>query len=103
MPSSVLDYPFDYVHVTEDTQIATSNGTLHTITINRGDAEAGAIVTVYDSADAGATGDVIAIIAMDTAVYVIPQTLTYDVKLVYGLYIDFFAGMTTGDLTVSYR
>ena len=103
MPSSVLDYPFLYAHLTESTQLTTAKGTLHTVTINRGDAHAAGVITIYDSADGVDADNIIAILIMDTAVFVIPQTLIYDINYVNGLYLDFDEDFTTADITVSYR
>ena len=103
MPSSILEHPFLWTHLAESTQVLTTRGTLHTITINRGDAHAAGIVTVYDSNDGVDADNIIANIIMDTAVFVIPQTLIYDVEFVNGLYFEFDANFTTADLTVSYR
>ena len=102
MPSSVLEHPFSWAHIMESTQLTITRGTLHTITINRGDGHAAGIITVYDSAD-GADTNIIANIIMDTAVFVIPQTLTYDVEYTHGLYFEFDAEFTTADITVSYK
>ena len=102
MPSSVLDRPFTSSHLTATTQVSTVQGTLHSVTINRPDPAAGCTVTLYDSAD-GATADIIAIIAMDSVIFVIPNTLTYDIEFENGLYIEFSAGFTLGDITVSWR
>jgi len=103
MPSSVLEYPFDYAHLTESIQLTTANGTLHTVTINRGDGHAAGVITVYDSAAGADVDNIIANIIMDTAVFVIPQTLIYDVEYTNGLYFEFDAEFTTADITVSYR
>jgi len=103
MPSSVLDYPFLYAHLTESTQLTTAKGTLHTVTINRGDPHAGGIITVYDSNDGVDADNILANIIMDTAVFIIPQTLAYDINYIYGLYFEFDAEFTTADITVSYR
>ena len=80
-------------------------GILHTVTINRADAHAGGTVTLYDSIDAGGcdAAHMIANVIVDTAVYVIPTTLVYDCELTHGLYVAFDAGLTTTDITVSYK
>ena len=103
MPSSVLEYPFDWTHVTESTQIATVQGTLHTITINRPDPLADTTITLYDSADGADADNIIAVIGMDEAIFVVPNTLVYDVEFSYGLYVEFSAGFTVGNITVSWR
>jgi hypothetical protein len=102
MPSSVLDYPFLWKHLTATDQTLTAPGTLHTITINRPDPAGACTITLYDSA-AGATADIIAIIAMDSALFVVPETLFYDAELANGLYVEFSAGFTLGDITIAYR
>jgi len=102
MPSSVLEFPFNWTHLTATNQVSTAKGTLHSITINRPDPEDDCTVTLYDSAD-GVTADIIAIIAMDSDLFVVPVTLTYDAELTNGLYVAFSAGFTLGDITVSWR
>lgn len=102
MPSSVLEYPFGYTHLPHvSTQVSIAPGTLHTVTINKPDPAAGAIATLYDSA-VGVTADIIAIIDMDRADYVIPMTLIYDINFVHGLYVA-FSGQTLGDITIGWR
>ena len=105
MPYDVLERPFQWVHLIDTAQVLTRPGTLHTITINRPDVGAGALITVYDVAAAGdiLPANMIANITMDDAFFVIPQTLIFDVGFTHGLYILFSAGMTTGDITVSYK
>jgi hypothetical protein len=73
---------------------------LHTITINRPDTTASAIITVYDGI--GVTANIISIVAMDAALFVIPTTLVYDVGYLVGLYIT-FSNAVTADITVSYE
>jgi hypothetical protein len=102
MPDSVLDRPFESKYLAATDQVTTARGILHTVTINRGDPQAMAHITLYDSA-AGATADIIAVIVMDTSVFVVPVTLVYDVELENGLYVEFSAGFTVGNITVSYR
>jgi len=105
MPFNPLEYPYDWVHLIDSAQVITRCGTLHTITINRPDVGAGALVTVHNVADVGdiAPANMIANITMDDAFFVIPTTLTYDVGCCNGIYVLFSAGMTTGDITVSYK
>ena len=105
MQFDVNERPYQWVHLIDTAQILTRCGTLHTITINRPDVGAGALVTVYDVADAGdiLPANMVANIIMDDAFFVIPNTLIYNVGLCNGLYILFSAGMTTGDITVSYK
>jgi len=52
MPYNVLERPFDWVHLIDTSQVITRLGVLHTVTINRPDVGAGALVTIYDVADA---------------------------------------------------
>jgi len=101
MPFSPIERPFDWKHLTATNQVKSGPGMLHTITLNRGDVTAGATVTVYDGV--GVTANIIAIIVVDTALFVIPATLQFDTGFLTGLYIAFSAGITTGDITVSYK
>ena len=105
MPYDVTERPFQWVHLIDTAQVLTRPGTLHTITINRPDVGAGALVSVYDVAAAGdiLPANMIANITMDDAFFVVPATLTYNLGFDTGLYILFSAGMTTGDITVSYK
>jgi len=105
MPYNVIERPFQWVYLIVTTQILTRAGTLHTITINRPDVGAGALISIYDVAAAGdiLPTNMIANITMDDAFFVIPTTLIYDVGFTSGLYILFSAGITTGDITVSYK
>jgi hypothetical protein len=103
MPSSVLDYPFRWKHLAATNQVTIAPGVLHTVTINRADNDAGAIITIYDSAAGVDANNIIAIICLDKAVYVIPATLAYDCELQNGLYVAFAAGMAEADITISYR
>lgn len=100
MTFSPLERPFDYKHLINTNQVASGPGMLHTITINRPDTTASAIITVYDGI--GVTANIIAIIAMDAALFVIPATLVYDVGYLTGLYIV-FSNAVTADITVSYK
>ena len=100
MPFSSIERPFDYKHLTDTTQVASAPGMLHTITINRPDTTASAIITVYDGI--GVTANIIAIVIMDAALFVIPTTLVYDVGYLTGLYIA-FSNAVTADITVSYK
>jgi hypothetical protein len=96
-----LDRPFDWEHVIATGQVKTGPGMLHAITINRGDPAAGRVITIYDGV--GVTANIIAIIALDTALFVIPQTLIYDCGFLAGLYVAFDGDVTLADLTVSYK
>jgi len=101
MPSPVLEFGYNWEHLTASAQVSTIGGILHSITINRPDPAAGCTVTIYDSA-AGATADIMAIIVMDSALFVVPTCLIMDAKFDNGLYVEFSAGFTIGDITVSY-
>ena len=101
MPNTRTDYPYLWKHLAATDQTLTRRGTLHSVTINSPDPAAACTVTLYDSA-AGVTADVIAIIAMDSALFVVPSTLIYDGVLENGLYVAFSAGFTLGDITLSY-
>ena len=105
MPYDITERPFNWVHLIDTDQVLARRGVLHTITINRPDVGAGALITVYDVAAAGDidAANMIANVTMDDAFFVIPTTLIYDVGFESGLYILFSAGMTTGDITVSYK
>ena len=102
MPNPVTEFGYGWRHLTITTQVSVIPGILHTVVINRPDALAACTVTIYDSA-AGASADIMAIIAMDSALFVIPTVLMFDSKFEHGLYVEFSAGVwTTGDITVSY-
>jgi len=101
MGNPVVEFGFNWLHLTASFQVSVRPGILHSVTINRPDPAAGCTVTLYDSA-AGATADIIAIIAMDSALFVIPNCLIYDAKLENGLYVEFSAGFTIGDISVSF-
>ena len=101
MPFSPIERPFDWTHVTATAQVKTGPGMLHTITINRGDPAAGRVVTIYDGV--GVTADIIAIITLDTALFVIPTTLHFDCGFLAGLYAAFDGAVTLADLTISYK
>ena len=97
---SVIDFPWDYAHVTGNTLVRTGQGVLHTIVLN-GFTTTGDI-TVYDSATE--TGTVIAILHLNVtaSISVQPITLLYDIEFKTGLYIG-FDGAVAADLTVSYK
>ena len=101
MANPVTDFGYNWQHITGTTQVSVRPGILHSITINRPDPAAGCTITLYDSA-AGITADIIAIIAMDSALFVIPTHLVMDAKLNNGLHVVFSAGFTLGDITVSF-
>ena len=100
MPFDPLERPFDYKHLTDTFQVASTPGVLHSIVINRPDTTGGAIITVYDGI--GVTVNIIAIITMDDAVFVVPTTLVYDVGYLIGLYVV-FSHAVAADITVSYK
>ena len=101
MANPVTDYGYFHKHLTVTGAVTEVTGILHTLTINRPSATAGAIMTLYDSVDD--TGAVIAIITLDKAVYVVPTTLQYDVNLTNGLYAVFSDEVNAGaDVTFSY-
>lgn len=100
MSFTPIERPFDWKHLTNTFQVASGPGMLHTITINRPDTTASAIVTVYDGV--GVTANIISIITIDAALFVIPTTLVYDVGYLTGLYIT-FSNAVTADITVSYK
>jgi hypothetical protein len=101
MPFTPIERPFDWSHVTATAQIKTGPGMLHTITINRGDPAGGRFITIYDGV--GVTVNIIAIIALDTALFVIPTTLHFDCGFLAGLYVAFDGAVTLADLTISYK
>lgn len=105
MPWDPRGRPFLWKHLIASNQVSAIPGELHTITINRPDVGAGALISVYDVAAVGdiLPANMIANITMDDAFYVVPATLIYDVGYVNGLYILFSAGITTADITVSYK
>ena len=97
MVDRVTGFGWNYTHLDADAQVKAVPGILHSVVINRHDTTASSIVTLYDSLDA--SGDVIAIISMDTATNTIPATLVYDLKLSTGLYAD-FSHEVTADITI---
>ena len=100
-----VERPFSWQHLTASAQVVARRCVLHTLTINHPDPAAGAMVTLHDVAAVGdiAPGNMIANIALDAAIFVIPNTLTFNVGCTNGLYALFSAGLTTADITVSYR
>ena len=100
MPFNPVERPFDWKHLTTTNQVKTGAGMLHSIVINRGDPAGGAIATVYDGV--GVTADIIAIITLDNAVFVVPTTLIFDCGFLAGLYVTLSA-VTLADLTISYK
>ena len=104
MPSSVLDFPFDWVHLIASTQVASARCMLHSVTINS-PATGASSVALHDVAAVGdiLPANMIANITLNPALFVVPATLIYDCQCVNGLYVLFSAGITTEDITVSYR
>ena len=105
MPYSPVDRPFSWKHLIDTDQVVAIPCFFHTLTINRPDVGAGALITIYDVATAADidAAHMLANITMDDAFFVIPTTLFFDVGLSHGLYVLFSAGMTTGDITISYK
>lgn len=89
----------DWAHVTGTVLVKTGPGALLSIIINGlttiGD------ITIYDGVDA--TGDIIAVLHLDTttSVSIQPIVLKYNVKLNTGLYIAY--GTAVADLTVTFE
>ena len=100
MPNPVLDFGYSHRHLDDSAIVLTGSGILHTITINRPDTTAAAVVTIYDGIDNA--GTVIAIITMDDALFVVPATLTYDVAVTTGIYAE-FSHAVTADITISFN
>ena len=98
------DVPGLHKHLAASFQIKTGAGVLHSVVINRPDDTATATVTLHDAAAVGdiAAGNIIAIITMDKAVFVIPQTLQYKIAFTEGLYV-LFSHTVGADITVSYN
>lgn len=98
--SSVIDFPWEYKHVTADAQVSAVQCVLHGIVVNglttAGDA------TIYDNT--AGSGTVIGVLHLDpaTSISVQPITLLYDCRCTTGLYIDFDATLAA-DLTVMYK
>ena len=100
MSNSVIDYPWDPVHVDESTLVHTGQGVLHNIVLN-GLTTAGDI-TVYDGVDA--TGTVLAVLHLNTttSISVQPITLSYDCQVWTGIYIAYDDNVAA-DLTVTHK
>ena len=105
MPWSPTAYPFLGQYLDASAQVVARACHLESVTINQPDPAAGCTITLHDVADAGdiAPANIIARIAMDSALFVIPTTLMYDAELSNGLYVLFSAGFSVGNVTVSYR
>jgi len=95
-----ISIPGLHKHMAASGQVKAGAGVLHTVVINRPDTTGGAIITLFDSLTG--TGTAIAIITMDSAVFVIPTTLVYDVAFTTGLYV-LFSHEVTADITISYN
>jgi len=100
MANPVTEFGYKHKHLADSAAVIQKQGILHSVTINRPDNTAGAIITLYDSVDD--SGVVIAIITMDKAIFVVPVTLIYDVELAYGLYAK-FSHTDGSDITISYN
>ena len=100
MGNPIIDFPWTGTHVAATALVKTGTGALHTIVVNglttAGDA------TVYDGIDA--TGTVIAVIHLDTttSISVQPITLTYDIKVVTGIYVAYDQSLAA-DFTVTFK
>jgi len=100
MGRNIVDMPWRYAHVTEDTVVTTSPVILHSITINHpDDGQNTPEAVVYNGVDA--TGTAIATIDL-TGGHVFPNTLFYDIRLNDGLFIDIVGTAANVDLTVMY-
>ncbi len=97
--SPVVDFGYQWVHVTATALVHTGKAILHTIVVN-GLGTVGTC-TVYDGVDN--TGTVIAILTLDIAasISVQPITLTYDGRVSTGIYLE-YAGGLVADLTVTF-
>ncbi len=97
---SVSDFAWEWKHVTGTILVKTGRGALHTLTLN-GLTTVGDI-TIYDGVDA--TGEIIAVLHLNTttSVSVQPLTYTYDLELTTGLYIA-FGPAVVADLTVTFK
>lgn len=84
-----------YSHVTGDTLVKNSSGTLHSLTVNA--CTVGGTLTIYDSLNEAGTLIAIIIIPINPN----PFTLIYDVTFNTGLYLG-FDGVLVADITVSY-
>jgi len=104
MPSSVLDFPFDWIHLIASTQVVATRCMLHSVTLNH-PATGASTVSLHDVAAVGdiAPANMIANITLDPALFVIPTTLAFDCQCINGLYVLFNAAITAEDITVSYR
>jgi hypothetical protein len=91
---------FSYSYLTADGQVKASAGFLHTITISPTDAAATAgTIIIYDNT--AESGTIVFSYTVPAAALV-PVTLTFDIKMLTGIYVGF---TTTADVgvTVSYR
>ncbi|MDD5081771.1 MAG: hypothetical protein PHU08_00215 [Dehalococcoidales bacterium] len=101
MPNSIIDFPFEYKHITGDTQVSAHPGVLHTVTINGPSTTAG-VLTLYDSLTE--TGTVIAAITIgkkDESQGI--SCLIFDVAFTTGLYAGFDGTLAGADITISYK
>ena len=100
MANPVIEYGYRHRHLDDTALVLTGSGILHTLTINSPDTTASATVTIYDGLTNA--GVVIGVIAMDAALFVVPVTLVYDVKVATGIYVE-FSFAVTADITVSFN
>lgn len=100
MSNPVLDYGWEASHVTGDALVHSGKCVLHSIIVN-GLTTVGDI-TVRNGIDA--TGAIVGILHLNTAVSVSVQPLTflYDIELNSGIYID-YDGSVAADLTVTFK
>ena len=100
MANAIIGFPFAYTHLDDSGIVhAVGGDVLHSVIINHPDATAAATVTMYDGVDN--SGDVIAVIAMDKAIYVVPVTLIYDIAVTTGIYAE-FSHTDGADITVTH-
>jgi len=87
--NSANDFPWDWVHVTQNTLVRMSQGVLHTIVINQSDDKG--LCTVWDGT---------ALIASITTDFDQPRTLIFDLEFHTALTV---VVVGTWDLTVTYK
>jgi hypothetical protein len=100
MPNPVADFPWDWKRVCDTVLVKTGPGALHTIVLNGLITEGE--ISVFDGIDA--TGEPIGVLGLTptiASVSVQPITLTYDLKIATGIYIEYDQSVGA-DLTVTY-
>jgi len=103
MPNPVADFPWRWRQVIGDTQVLTGPGVLHTVVLN-GLTVAG-VAIIYDNVGVGAAATIIGTYDFTPAVASVsvqPITLTYDIEIARGIYIDFDQNLGAS-LTVTYK